>query len=115
VVLAFLKTESHQFPASFFELINIIIVLQYDISLISDPQLGGPGFDFGVCSPRNFGEPLRSPRYPLIVVLSFSGSSAKTCPNWREHTSSYANFELLHPAVDVRVYNQVLTYNQSQQ
>ena len=45
------------------------------------PQLGGPGFDFGACFPRETGTSLKNPPYPFTVE-QLSGSSAETCPVW---------------------------------
>ena len=48
------------------------------VSLMPNPQPGGLGFEFGVCSPREVGKCLPSPS----LLDTLSGTSAETCPAW---------------------------------
>jgi hypothetical protein len=45
-----------------------------------NPQPGGPGFDFGLCSHTEVGKRLRRPPCPLVAGHSLSDPSAD---NWR--------------------------------
>ena len=49
------------------------------VSLMLQPQPGGPDFDFWVCCHREVAKCLRS--LP-VLERSSSGSSAETCPSW---------------------------------
>jgi hypothetical protein len=55
---------------------------------MSNTELAGSGFDFGVCFSGDVGRLLRSA--PYLLVLRQSGSPAKTCPAWVTSTKSYA-------------------------
>ena len=68
--------------ASLLEFSKLSVLQHEAVSLMLQPQPGGPHFDIWLCSHREVGKCLRSTPNPHVLECSLCGPSVQTCPSW---------------------------------